>query len=69
MAYPMAPERRAAGLALVLGAGALLSVLTEAIQIVVPGRYPSWGDIALNLIGAALGGLVLLSKRLRPQLK
>jgi len=65
MAYPIVLARRSTGMVLVLGAGALLAVLTEAIQILVPGRYPSLGDITLNLVGAALGGLILLRLRNR----
>lgn len=44
----------------VLGFAAFLSIFMEGIQIVIPGRYPSVGDIILNFIGAVSGVLLLL---------
>jgi hypothetical protein len=42
-----------------LAAGALLSLFVEAVQIVLPGRDASLGDVVFNALGAALGaGLV-----------
>jgi VanZ family protein len=36
----------------------LIGVLSEIIQIVVPGRYPGLLDIGLNLIGTLVGILL-----------
>ena len=44
----------------VLGSAAFLGIFMEGIQIVIPGRYPSGGDIMLNFIGAVSGVLLLL---------
>lgn len=44
----------------VLSFAAFLSIFMEGIQIVIPGRYPSVGDIILNFIGAVSGVLLLL---------
>ena len=45
---------------LMLGATMFLAVLMEAIQAVVPGRYPSLGDMFLNLAGVVLGICLVL---------
>jgi hypothetical protein len=42
------------------GAGALLSVCLELLQLaVVPGRYPSLNDVLCNSTGCVLGGVLL----------
>lgn len=45
---------------IVLGVALFLSIFMEGIQLVIPGRYPSWSDIMLNFIGAVSGVLFLL---------
>jgi VanZ family protein len=40
-----------------LGAG-LIGILSEMIQIVVPGRYGGMADIGLNFIGTIAGILI-----------
>jgi len=45
---------------LALGVAVALGILMEGVQLGVPGRYPSWGDITLNLLGAVLGVSLLL---------
>ena len=44
---------------IVLAVAALVGVSMEGMQILVPGRYPSWGDMMLNLLGSILGLLLL----------
>jgi hypothetical protein len=53
----LAYRPRAALLALVTGAA--LSVSVELAQIVVPGRYPTFGDVVWNALGAALAALAM----------
>lgn len=43
----------------VYGLGALLG-LTELIQIPMPNRHFSWGDISWGMVGSVLGGWPLL---------
>ncbi len=43
-----------------LGFAVVLGIFMEGIQIVIPGRYPSWGDIILNSVGAVSGILLIL---------
>jgi len=57
---PPASACRRSSLVPTLGVAAALGILMEGIQVAVPGRYPSWGDIALNLFGAGLGIFFLL---------
>jgi glycopeptide antibiotics resistance protein len=47
-------------LGLILGISVLLSFTLEGLQFFVPGRYPGWGDIALNLLGAVAGLLIVI---------
>jgi len=46
-------------LAIVLSWGALLGCATEFAQAVAPGRVPSVGDAAANLVGTAIGALLI----------
>jgi len=46
---------------LALGVAVALGIFMEGLQLGVPGRYPSWGDITLNLLGAVLGAFLLLT--------
>jgi hypothetical protein len=32
-----------------------VGILNEGLQILIPGRNASWGDVGLNLLGTALG--------------
>ncbi|PZP28749.1 MAG: teicoplanin resistance protein VanZ [Roseateles depolymerans] len=52
---------RAAGLALGLLPGPLLSFLMETLQFFLPGRVPSLSDWALNSAGSTLGLLIGLA--------
>lgn len=38
--------------------GASLSLAVEVLQASIPGRVPSWLDVALNVLGSLLGGAV-----------
>jgi hypothetical protein len=49
----LAYRRRAVALA--LATGTALSLTVELAQLVVPGRYPTFGDVVWNGLGAALG--------------
>lgn len=49
--FRITPRHR---LALAICVSSFLGVLIEAIQMVVPGRYPSVNDIVLNLIGVVV---------------
>lgn len=40
------------------GIAVVLALATEALQALVPGRYPDLGDVTRNLFGIALGLLV-----------
>ena len=51
---------RARRLWIALSSAVFLGIFMEGIQIVIPGRYPSGGDIILNFIGAVSGILLLL---------
>lgn len=53
--------------ALVAGAG--MGLLTEAIQLFVPTRFFDLNDLALDILGAAEGGILstLLIRGLRPR--
>ncbi len=42
-------------MAMVLVVSILMGIVLEGIQIFVPGRYPGFGDMLLNLVGALLG--------------
>ncbi len=46
--------------ALVGGAafGALVSACLEVLQMLSPGRFPDWRDLALNTLGALVGDIV-----------
>jgi VanZ family protein len=46
------------------GIAVVLALATEALQALVPGRYPDLGDVIRNLLGIALG---LLAHRRWPQ--
>ena len=42
-----------------------LSITTEVLQGVIPGRYPTLGDVVYNAVGAATGiGLAAITKQL-----
>jgi VanZ family protein len=41
-----------------------MSILLEGLQIFIPGRFPGWSDMALNLLGTALGIMFLLKTRI-----
>jgi glycopeptide antibiotics resistance protein len=47
----------------VLGAALLLSAAVEFMQIYSHGRFPSATDISCNLLGAALGLIVMARRR------
>jgi hypothetical protein len=53
----LAHRRRGALLALVTGTA--LSASVELAQLVVPGRYPTFGDVVWNGLGAAVGALTV----------
>lgn len=46
------------GIGVLLPALVALSLLTEGLQLLVDGRYASWGDVGLNLLGSAFGLLL-----------
>ena len=46
-------------------AGMVLSALGETVQLFIPGRVSSIGDVALNSVGALLGALLALLVGLR----
>ena len=45
----------------VMGVSILFSIMLESIQLIIPGRYPSFTDVLLNMLGASLGCLVLIA--------
>jgi glycopeptide antibiotics resistance protein len=45
----------------VMGVSILFSVMLESIQLIIPGRHPSFMDVLLNMLGAGLGCFVLIS--------
>jgi VanZ family protein len=56
---------RTTGLGFVLAGALTLGIIMEGVQVIVPGRYFGWGDMALNLLGAAAGVLLVLRLRRR----
>ena len=57
----LALGRRLAPLAALVGGaafGALVSACIEVLQMLSPGRFPDWRDLALNTLGALVGALV-----------
>ena len=44
-----------------LGAAALFSILTEALQLLVPWRYGDFMDFAANILGVGLAGIMVKS--------
>ena len=47
----------------------LIGIGQEVVQIVIPGRWPSYGDIRANIIGISFGiCLFLLTEKLKPGL-
>ena len=47
----------------------LIGIAGEAAQIVIPGRWPSYSDIHLNVMGISFGVLLfLLAERFKPGL-
>ena len=42
-----------------LGAAALFSILTEALQLLVPWRHGDFMDLAANILGVGLAGIML----------
>ena len=42
-----------------LGAAALFSILTEALQVLVPWRYDDFMDLAANILGVGLAGVLV----------
>ncbi len=48
--------------------GLLASAVVETILVPIPGRDPSWGDIALNTLGAVAGALLARSPLVRRDL-
>ena len=44
-----------------LGAAALFSILTEALQILVPWRHGDFMDLAANILGVGLAGIMVKS--------
>jgi hypothetical protein len=55
----LGPGPPAASQARVAAAGALLSATVEAVQLYLPGRFPSLVDVATNTLGAWLGAVIL----------
>jgi glycopeptide antibiotics resistance protein len=47
----------------VLGASTLFGIILEGVQSVIPGRYPSFADVLLNVLGAGLGFMILIALR------
>ena len=56
-------QRRDLGRSTLLAALAVLSVLTESLQLLVEGRHAGPWDVAVNLGGAAAGSLATLFRR------
>ena len=56
-------QRRDLGLSILLAALAVLSVLTESLQLLVEGRHADPWDVAVNLGGAAAGSLATRFQR------
>jgi glycopeptide antibiotics resistance protein len=57
----LALGRRLAPLAALVGGaafGALVSACIEVLQMLSPGRFPDWRDLALNTLGALVGAIV-----------
>ena len=46
-----------------LGAGALFSILTEALQLLVPWRHVDFMDLAANILGVGLVGIMVKTMR------
>ena len=44
-----------------LGAAALFSILTEALQLLVPWRHGDFMDLATNILGVGLAGIIVKS--------
>ena len=44
-----------------LGAAALFSILTEALQLLVPWRHGDIMDLAANILGVGLAGIMVKS--------
>ena len=44
-----------------LGAAALFSILTEALQLLVPWRHADFIDLAANILGVGLAGIMVNS--------
>ena len=44
-----------------IGAAALFSILTEALQLLVPWRHGDFMDLAANILGVGLAGIMLKS--------
>ena len=44
-----------------LGAAALFSILTEALQLLVPWRHVDFMDLAANILGVGLAGVLVKS--------
>ena len=42
-----------------LGAAALFSILTEALQLLVPWRHVDFMDFAANILGIGLAGIMV----------
>ncbi|MEC8843743.1 MAG: VanZ family protein, partial [SAR324 cluster bacterium] len=42
-----------------LGAAALFSILTEALQLLIPWRHGDFMDLAANIIGVGLAGIMV----------
>ena len=42
-----------------LGAAALFSILTEALQLLVPWRQGDFMDLAANILGVGLAGIMV----------
>ena len=42
-----------------LGAAALFSILTEALQLLVPWRHGDFMDLAANILGVGLAGIMV----------
>ena len=44
-----------------LGTAAFFSILTEALQLLVPWRYGDFMDLAANILGVGLAGIMVKS--------
>ena len=42
-----------------LGAAALFSILTEALQLLVPWRHGDFTDLVANILGVGLAGIIV----------